>query len=492
VTRTFLSHLYKSFARSSSVGRDTALQIALGVIALALIGYSLALGIALERIITITLNEADPVTFLNGLLVYYLIGEFITRYFLQSLPALQAQPYLHLPVPRSKIANFLVGRSLVHVINVFVFLLFTPFAFGPVAKAYGIGQAWAWLLSIWFLSLINHFALILLGRKVGQNPWTIFAFFFVSAFLASADHFGLLQLSDASQRLFGMALQDYSVAGILFLSVALFYYLVYRSFVNKLYMEDLSVRENQGFHLRKCEFLQRFGLGGAWANLELKLILRNKRSRELLIMHGVFLLLPLGFYTNAKNPEAYGTFLFFAVVSSGFFTMNYGQFLFGWQGAHFDFTLVQPTSIRQFVESKYWLLASFVVVWFFLSIPYVFLGWRFLLINLAGALYNVGINSFVVMNMSMWGVKKVDLKHPGALNLQGIGAAQWLMGFPLIAGVYVIYIPFSLMGYPISGLVAVGLTGLVGMVLRDVTIDFTARRLFDKRHLMASNFRKDE
>jgi hypothetical protein len=171
--------------------------------------------------------------------------------------------------------------------------------------------------------------------------------------------------------------------------------------------------------------------------------------------------------------------------------MNYGQFLFSWQGAHFDFTLVQPTSIRQFVESKYWLLASTTLAWFLFSIPYVFLGWHFLLINLTASLYNIGINTFVVMNMSMWGAKKIDLKHPGSLNFEGIGAAQWLMGIPLIASPYLFYLPFSLMGYPVLGLISVGMAGLIGIVFQKLNIDFTTLRLSNRRHQMASNFRKD-
>jgi hypothetical protein len=171
--------------------------------------------------------------------------------------------------------------------------------------------------------------------------------------------------------------------------------------------------------------------------------------------------------------------------------MNYGQFLFSWQGDHFDFTLTQPTSIRQFVESKYWLLASTTALWFLFSIPFVFLGWQYLLVNLVGSLYNIGINIFVVMNMSMWGAKRIDLKHPGSINLEGIGAAQWVMGIPLAASPYLFYLTFSLMGYPVIGIVSVGLAGLIGIVFRKKLIDFTSQRLSNMRHGMASNFRKD-
>src|SRR5690606_25197939 len=149
-----------------------------------------------------------------------------------------------------------------------------------------------------------------------------------------------------------------------------------------------------------------------------------------------------------------------------FFTMNYGQFLFSWQGAHFDFTLTRPTSIRLFVESKYWLLASTTVLWFLICVPFVFLGWQFLVINLVASLYNIGVNAFVVMNMSMWGARRIDLKHPGSLNLEGMGAAQWIMGLPLILSPYLFFLPFKFLGYPMTGLVSVGVVGLIGFLLR--------------------------
>jgi hypothetical protein len=171
--------------------------------------------------------------------------------------------------------------------------------------------------------------------------------------------------------------------------------------------------------------------------------------------------------------------------------MNYGQFLFSWQGSHFDFMLVQPTSLRVFVESKYWLLVSTTVAWFLCSIPFAFLGWHFLLINLAASLYNIGINTFVAMNMSMWSVKKIDLKHPGAINLEGIGAAQWTMAIPLILSPYIFFLPFSLLGYPILGLTAVGIAGLIAIVFQKTLVSITTTRLFNMRYIMSSNFRKD-
>ncbi len=488
---TFLSHISRRFFRSPSAGKDTAVKFGLAFIVVLLAGYSLTLGFALERIIVDGMKQRNAISFLNGLLIYYFIGGFVTRYLIQSLPVLDVQPYLHLPVSRGKIIHFLLGKSVLHVFNFFVFFLFTPFALNAITREYGLIHGCMWLLSLWFISLINHFLVILVKKYFTQSVWGVLIFFIICALFSGADYFGWLKLSLVSEKIFQTVLRGYTTVVLLLTLVMVLYYAAYRTFIHRLYPEELSVKESQIFNSPNWAFLQSFGLMGAWISVELKLIFRNRRSREIFLMHVVFLLMPLAFYAYTKNREAYGAFLFFGVISSGFFTMNYGMFLFSWQGAHFDFTLVKPSSIRQFVESKYWLLAATTAFWFLFSIPFFFLGWHFLLINLVASLYNIGINIFVAMNMSMWGAKRMDLKHPGSLNIEGAGAAQWLMSVPLMAGPYLFYAPFSLMGLPIPGLLCVGIAGLMGILFRQKFIDLTFQRLFNRRHVLASSFRND-
>lgn len=488
---TFLSHTIKRFSRSSSAGKELATQIMLGLLAVMFVGYALALGVVLEKIIVNGLKQSNPIVFLNGLLIYYFISEFVMRYFLQSLPVLDAQPYLHLPIARSRIVHFLLGRSLIHIANFFIFLLFTPFALGAISHTYGISQAWVWLLSLWLISLSNHFTVTLFKKKLDDNVWGLLLFVIVFGSLAASDYFGWFKLSDVSALVFGTLLQGYTSALILGVVLILLYLISFRFFLQGLYPEELSVQQGQSFRSVNWAFLQNFGLTGDWIGIELKLILRNKRTRTILFMNVLFLLYGLIFYNNPRYNNGSGFLLFIGIFITGIFTMNYGQFLFSWQAKHFDFTLTQPTSIRQFIESKYWLLVGATALSFLLSIPYVYYGWYILLIHLVGALFNVGINIFVVMNMAMWEPKKIDLTRGGTFNYEGIGAAQWLMSIPILAGPYVFYLPFSLIGYPGVGLAAVGMAGLIGIVFRNKLIEFTSRRLSNMRYVIASNFRKE-
>ncbi len=489
---SFISHLSKKFSRSASADKETATAIFLGILVVVVVGYSLAFGFALESIITSALKQSKPIDFLNGLMIYYFASEFLMRYFLQSLPVMDVQPYLHLPVAKSKIVHFLLGRSLLNVMNTFVFLLFTPFALTAIANVYGAGQAWIWLVSLWLVSLINHWLIVLFKKKFDDNIWGLLVLVMIVGTLAASDYFGWFQLSTLSQKLFNISLHGYTSIVALVISQVGLYMLAYLFFSKSLYTEDLLANENQNYYEANLAFLKNFGSVGEWISIELKLILRHKRGRTVLVMNLFFLLYGLFFYRDPSfSQNLPGIVILIGILMTGIFVMNYGQFLFSWQGSHFDFILTQPVSLVKYIESKYWLMAAVTCACFLLSIPYVYFGWSMLLVHLAAALFNMGINIFIVMNMAMWDPKKIDLSKGSALNYEGIGAAQWLMGLPVMLAPFVFYLPFSLAGHPMAGLAAVGTAGLLGILFRRKLIQVTAKRLEKRRYVIASNFRKE-
>jgi hypothetical protein len=171
--------------------------------------------------------------------------------------------------------------------------------------------------------------------------------------------------------------------------------------------------------------------------------------------------------------------------------INYGQLLFSWQGCHFDFTLTRPISVRHFIESKYWLLSASMLIAFVLSLPYAYFGWKIILVHLAIMLFNMGINVFIMMNIAMWGPKRIDLKNGDIFNYEGIGAAQYVMAFPILLAPYVFYLPFSFLVSSEVGILAVGSVGLTGFALRPYLINLTTKRLENRKYLIAAGFRKE-
>jgi hypothetical protein len=486
-----LSHGWKKFRRSVSFERETAVAVFLGIVAFMMVMYCLIMGFALDSLITKTLGQPDSISFLNSLLIYYFLSEFIIRYMMQGLPALDVQPYLHLPIRKSTMIHYLLVKSLGHILNVLVFLLFAPFAFKVVAAKYGISIGWSWLLTLCLFSLAVHYLFILFKKKLDDTIWGILALVGIISFISAADFFGWFKLSTLSLPLFSWAFQGYFLFVFAFLLVGILYWVNFKFFLSSMYPEELSLtRENIFSDQKDIAFLKNFGAIGDWINLEVKLILRNKRPRSLLFVSFLLLLYGLVFY-NRDNAGGAWIYFFVGILITGAFTMNYGQFLYSWQGGHFDFIVTRPISLRQYIESKYWIFGIVTIAYFVVSIPYVYFGWNVLLINTIMTLYNIGVNTIVIMNIAMWEPKKIDLKKGTTLNYEGMGAAQWLMSLPVLIGPYLFYIPFSIAGYPTIGLVTIAFVGILAIVLRPYLLDLTAKRLLERKHTIAAGFRKE-
>ena len=63
------------------------------------------------------------------------------------------------------------------------------------------------------------------------------------------------------------------------------------------------------------------------------------------------------------------------------------------------------------------------------------------------------------------------------MNYQGTGAAQWLMGIPLLAGPYLFYVPFNMLFGHFAGLGAVAFAGIIGFTLRDYFFNLIIKKL---------------
>lgn len=488
---TLLDHGWKKFTRSPAFSKDITASIFLGLMAIMMVGYTLALGFGLNYIITEGLGQTDSFRFLNMFLLYYFVVEFVMRYMIQNVPVLDIQPYLHLPIKRSRIMHFLLIKSLVHVFNFIVPLLFAPFSVMAIAGNLGGSAAWNWLLTLWTLSICLHYIVILFKKKLDDSIWGIAIIVILFSGLAAADYYQWFRLSDVSEAFFSAAATHPIIVLASLFALGALYFLNYRFFLQGVYPDEqltkTVARKTQDF-----TFLKGLGSMGDWISLELKLILRNKRPRTVLYMSGMLLLYGLFFYTQEKYTEGMpGFLLFVGIFITGIFMISYGQFLFSWQASHFDFILTRPVSIRQYIESKYWLLNSVTVLCFLFSIPYGYFGWNIVFNNAMLTLFNMGVNVYIILSMAMWDPKKLVLTKGSYMNYQGIGASQWVMGIPILVSPYVIYTPFAIAGRSDLGIVAIGLVGVIGMVLRPYVLNKITKRLERLKYSIAEGFRKE-
>lgn len=489
MTLTFLLHQSKAFWRSKNTGKSVIVRVVMGILILYLLLNVLIVAFFLDRILKKTYPGQDILNSFNSFILYYFLMDLMMRFQLQELPTLSVRPYLHLKIKKNQIVNYLSLTSLGTAFNLTPLLLTIPFLIKVVQPTYSVFQFWALLLSIIGLTLSNHFFSLWIKRKVNLNAIWMFIFLGTLLLLVSLDfYFKLFSISSLSANLFNAVIAK-PLYSLLFLLLALLIYLLnYNYLKSNLYLEELHTRDNSHKSSTEIPYLNRFGKAGDLVANELKLILRNKRPRSVIMMSLLFMFYGLIFYTNPQF-IGYPRIIFCGMFMTGVFIINYGQFMFSWQSAHFDGILVSKVSSYDFFKSKFLLFTLFSSVSFLLTIPYVYFGWDILIVHFIMFVWNLGVNTLLVLYFANRNYRRIDLSKGATFNWEGVGASQWILIIPLLLAPFIIYLPFSLLGYPEVGLALIGLIGLIFIISREFWLKKLVNVFQEKRYLIAEGFR---
>lgn len=490
---TLLKHHFLKAMRSGSRNRGCLVMAVMIFLGFFIGSYIIALAVNLEVLITDFLGQTDAVAFMNSILVYYFLWEIVSRYFLQKLPVIDFDSYLHLPISRQKIVHFLLVKSFLSPFTLVVTVLFTPFALSAVTSVYGTAGGVTWLLTLVTISWLIHYGLIYLRRITDENAWLLFSIVAVLIVSGVLDYTGVVNFGLMFAPLFQYSAQTAIPLVIALTLLAGSYHLAYRYHIANCYLDDLTTTTSKRGLSKSFSFLDNFGGIGDLINLELKLIFRHKRARGMLYLTVIFLAYGLLFYPDYMEGDTMpGVLLIFlGVFITGIFIMQYGQFLMSWNSNFFDFFGANPITTEDYIASKFYLLAGVSVLCYLLSIPYVYIGWEVLVANTAMFVYNIGINTFLIIYLSMWEPQKLDLNQKSAFSFQGVGAAQWIMGLPVILGPMILYIPFAIWGTFYMAMAAFFLMGLLGIVFRNRLISMSAKRAERLKYSIGSSFRSE-
>lgn len=164
--------------------------------------------------------------------------------------------------------------------------------------------------------------------------------------------------------------------------------------------------------------------------------------------------------------------------------------MFGWQSGHFDGILVNKIDFTDFIKAKFLLFTIGSTIITILSVLYAFISWKLLLLHFAAYLYNIGFGTVIVLFFATRNYKSLDLSKGASFNWQGSGAVQWIMSIPLLVLPYIIYVPFGIYDMPYWGLVAIGLFGLIALLLRPFWIKKITTTLIKNKYKIAEGFRE--
>ncbi len=369
---TLFKHHWKKMVRAKYFSQGWGVKILMGFLVLYFGAIFLTLGFLLPEIITETRPEAELITpVFAEFILYYILSDLVMRFFLQDLNVLSIQHYLLQPIRKTTVINFLLGSSLFNFFNLLPLLFIVPFSIRAVWPELGGGTAWFWLVSMLGIVVINHFLAIYIKRIVAVKQAVFIAFAVIVGLLFFGNFMEWFSLNDWSAALFGGLGQAW--LGAIIWSLAISVYLLNARFLYSMTYIDKWKKHSKEATTQNFEFLESKGAVGTMIANELKLILRNKRTKSILTITALFSAYGLLFYTNPEQYPGMGWLVFVGIFMTGIFMINYGQFMVGWESAYFDGILTRAYPMESFFKAKFWLLVSTSVITYLVSLAYLVL-----------------------------------------------------------------------------------------------------------------------
>ena len=485
-------HKWKEITRSKVFDKNLALSLVMGFFIIYMMLNLIFVGLFLDKILLEMYPDNDPVFLLNGFLLYYFFIEMIMRFVLQDIPVLSVKPYFHLNISRNSLFHFILLRSIGGLFNFIPLIVFIPFALKTFPVYYGDGVIYQWLAALFLIMLSLNYFIFYVKKNITSKPWTIFLFIAFLAAMILTDKYNIIDIQGISSSIFNSFTENIYFVLIPLLTVVVFYYLNYRYLKSKIYPEEMKLTRNEkSIFSGEINYLRKFDLLGSLIILEIKMLLRHKRTRGLLFMAPLFVLYGLFFYNNEDYNNFMGMFLFIGVMISGMFVLSYGQFMSGWEGGHFDRLLSMKISPYNYYLAKLWLFWVICIFMYILSIPYYLYSWKIVFINLMALFFNLGISPLIIFLFSLYNYKKIDMSGGAAFNWQGMSGKQFIMMLPIMILPMIIYLPFSIAGIPDYGFVAVGVAGLLSLLFIKNWLGIFQRAFEKKKYTIASGFREN-
>jgi len=493
MTPEFIRLLVQEKVRSFSFGRDLVSAILVLLLVAFILFYLVGIAVFLGLILKNVFEIQDIPSFLNTAAIYYLLSDFLTRIFLQKRPFFDLNHYLHLPIKRSGIIHFLLCRSFLSTFSVVAIILFLPITISEVSVSHGALSAAMWMGTLVVLSFSLHWLVLWIKETIAKKLAGFIAVVALATLPFVLFYFNIFNLGIYTASFFSLALAG-PVPLIISLIFCFLSYVTIHSYYSKnAYLDQTEERELVFYSGSESGLFSRFGLPGIVADTELKLILRHKKSRGYLFMSVLFLFYGLLFYEVPEPGESFvinGLHLFVGIFITGLFFVQYGQFFLSWSSSFFDYFMVKNSGLGDLIRGKILLLSITSILTYLLSLPYLYFGWQVLLIHTAALLFNIGIGIHIIVWMSLWNPKPMDINKGAMFNYDGIGVAQFVMVIPYFLGPYLIYVPINYVYDPYTALAAVGVFGLAGLIFQKRLIDMSVGILERNRHKISSAFRR--
>jgi hypothetical protein len=489
----FINLELKAFFRSASVGKSIGLKILMGFLVIYFLLVFLVLGIALYPLLEKSFPNQKPLAIVNSFVIFWLAFELVLRFFMQSLPVINIKPLLILPIKKQTVIHFVLLKSLTSIYNIFPLLVIIPFGiFNIIEGNYDPLNMVIWMLAMYVLALTVNYANFLIKKKFADNIKAFLPFVALGLLFFGLDYFGVFKISTLSGGIMDALVLQPLLVLVPMLILGGLYFLNFNYLKSNFYLDNSLQSKVEEAKTSDLAWTKRFGEIAPFLQLDIKMIWRNKRPKTVIWISLIFLAYGLMIYTNPHYKDMPAFFVVVGILMTGVFMLNYGQFVPSWDSNYYGMMMSQNIPMKQYLASKAGLMSVSVIVLAILSTPYLYFGWNVLAINIACALYNLGINIPVLLFAGSFNKKRIDLEKSPFMNYQGTGATQWLVGLPLmLLPTLVFYGVYTVSSLEIA-IVVLAAFGIIGLGMRNLIMDKIAEGYRKRKYATINGFKQQE
>ena len=384
----------KSFLRSPSFSQNLGTTVMMFMMGLYFGLSSIVLGAAAPFIGEKGDQFEDPSLIIGKYFLYTLLYLFLARLIFQNFGFKTLKKYILQPIKKSKIYHYILTKTAFHWINTITLLGIIAYLISSsLVKEYEVNVLNHGLVMIGLLYFSNYLA-FLADKYLSLNKIITGALIFSVVVLNFLDMQGYIPLGSIFEKIFGTLTSNSGFAFLPIIGAVIAYLASFNVLSKVAYLEDeksdTSITE---VNLRSGIF-SRFGLAGEMMEMEIKLILRNKRSRNMMYVIGMIFLYPF-LSLMSDTYDTIGWFMFIAIFTTGGFALTYGQLLLSWNSGHFDLLLTKMDSIKEIFKAKYYLQCAIIIVQSMILIFYGFYKTEYFLLMPAMMFYNLGFVLFL-------------------------------------------------------------------------------------------------
>ena len=481
----------KSFLRSPAFSQNIGTTIMMAIVGLYFALSTIALGAGAPFITKILEEEgdtSDPVAIIGKYFLYTILYLFLARLVFQNFGFKSLKKYILQPIKKSKIYHYILTKTIFHWTNTFMLLGIVAYLISSsLVEEYQVNVLNHGLVTIGLLYFTNYVA-FLIDKYLSVNKVITGGIILLVVILNFLDIRGLIPLGAFFETIFISLTSNIGLALLPLIATVIAYMACHNVLSKVAYLEDGESESSITEVNLRSGIFSRFGKAGELMEMEIKLILRNKRSKNMMYVIVMIFFYPF-MSLMGDQYESMGWFMFIAIFTTGGFALTYGQLLLSWNSGHFDLLLTKMTSIKEIFTAKYYLQCAIIILQTMFLIFYGFFRSEYFLLMPAMMFYNLGFVLFLYMLLASYNSKKVDSNKGAAMNYEGFSMSLFLIIIPIMIIPIVLYWGFKYMGHPDLGIYLTGLIGLIGFIFHDKLIDISVALFKKNRYKIGTAFR---